>query len=102
MLLGKVVTTEDAGGERGGDTIAKLAVAAHPVDFAPLVARVHFYNPPPRVSIPGNFLFRDGHKYVVIARRLDNGSFRFDSVYGCGQTQKVGNERFRHLLSLAR
>lgn len=40
MILGVVVTTKDLGGRPGGSTIAKLAVAEHPVGFAPLVSRV--------------------------------------------------------------
>jgi hypothetical protein len=39
MFLGKVVRTKDLGGGPGGATIAKLAVAAHPVGYAPLVSR---------------------------------------------------------------
>ena len=40
MILGVVVTTKALGGRPGGSTIAKLAVAEHPVGFAPLVSRV--------------------------------------------------------------
>jgi len=100
MFLGKVVTVKDVGGRRGGDTIARLAVAAHPVGFAPLVSRVHFYTPPPRIGVEDNLEFKRHQRYVVIAHRRKDGTFDFDG--GCGQTRAVSRHAFQKLRQMAR
>ncbi|MGZ4148395.1 MAG: hypothetical protein ACXVPL_11920 [Actinomycetota bacterium] len=101
MFLGKVVVVKDLGGGPYGKAIAKLAVAAHPVRFAPLVSRVRFYRPKP--SDPAAFgyeRFDPGHFYVVIASRRNDGSFRIVEI--CGPTSEVGKRRFWSLVRLAR
>jgi hypothetical protein len=101
MILGKVVVVKDLGGGPRGKAIARLAVAAHPTGFAPLVARIRFYRP--KLSDPGAFIyerFRVGHHAVVIASRRGNGSF--DIVKACGPSSEVGRHRLRRLVRLAR
>lgn len=101
MLLGEVVVVKDLGGGPYGKAIAKLAVAAHPIRFAPLVSRVRFYRPKP--SDPAAVFygrFDPGHFYVVFASRLNDGSFKIAEV--CGPTTEVGKHRFWSLVRLAR
>jgi hypothetical protein len=101
MILGKVVVIKDLGGGPRGKAIARLAVAAHPTGFAPLVSKIRFYRP--KLSDPGAFIyerFRVGHHYVAIASRRKDGSF--DIIQACGPTSEVGRHRFRGLVRLAR
>ncbi|MEO8328788.1 MAG: hypothetical protein ABI586_02170 [Candidatus Nanopelagicales bacterium] len=101
MFLGKVVRIKDVGGKPKGNTIAKLAVAEHPVGFAPLVARVHYYRRQPQEGvIPGEFRFERRGFYVVIADRRHDGSFDVQQL--CGDTTSVSRERFYSLARFAR
>jgi hypothetical protein len=101
MLIGRVVVIKDLGGGRGGDSIAKIAVAAHPTTtWAPLVARVPFWKPPPGVSGSPILAFHKGERSVVIASR--NNDRTYDSDGACGQTRAVRSGHFHRLLDLAR
>jgi hypothetical protein len=99
MFLGIVASVEDVAGGRGGRTIARIAVAEHPVGYTPLVSDVRFWRDPPGVSSSAFDFRRDG-RYVVIARRLADGSFAYDG--DCGQTRRLNRERFRELVRYAR
>lgn len=99
MILGVVVTTKDLGGRPGGSTVAKLAVAEHPVGFAPLVSRVRFWRIPGG-GYPPYFEFKRGRRYVVIARSRPDRTFGFDGP--CGQTGELSPPAFRALVRLAR
>ena len=37
LLLGRVISNRDLGGDAGGPAMARVAVAAHPFGFAPLI-----------------------------------------------------------------
>ncbi len=100
MFLGVVSSLKDMGGDPdGGRTVARLEVVEHPAGYAPAEARVRFWQ-----DLPGSqsfrFEFRHGGRYVVIARRLDDGSFKSDDA--CGQTKRVDRETFRELVRYAR
>jgi hypothetical protein len=100
MIIGKVVEVRDPG-EEGGKAKAVLAVGAHPTGFVPLVARVRFYLPPPGTFVEDNLEFKDGQRWVVIARHLKvDGSFRHDG--GCGRSRTVGKDKFHSLLAFSR
>jgi hypothetical protein len=101
MFLGAVTDWYDLGGKPGGGrAVARLAVAEHPVGSAPLVSDVRFWRNYPGVGSSGEFeLKRDG-RYVVIARRLDDGTYAFDGA--CGQSRRLNRERFRDLVRYAR
>ena len=99
MFLGIVASVEDVSGARGGRTIARIAVAEHPVGYAPLVSDVRFWRDPPGVG-SGAFDFRRDGRYVVIGRRVADASFVYDG--DCGQTRRVNRERFRDLVRYAR
>jgi len=100
LILGKVVAIKDVQPGKSGDKIAKLAVAESPVGYAPLVTRVHFYKPPPRVGVEDNFVYHRHSFYVVVANRLKDGSFNDDMA--CGQTRKLAHDRFWNLVRYAR
>jgi hypothetical protein len=101
MLIGTAVLIRDLGGGRGGDSIAKIAVAAHPTSsWAPLVARVRFWRPPPGVGVSDNLAFHAGERYVVVASRNDDRTY--DSDGACGQTREVRKGQFHRLIDLAR
>ena len=100
MFLGVGRSLRDIGGDPGGGlTVARLEVVEHPVGYAPAEARVRFWH-----DLPGSesfrFEFRSGRRYVVVARRLDDASFRFDG--DCGETKRVDRETFRELVRYAR
>ena len=99
MFLGVVSSLTDRGDPGGGRTIARLVVVEPPAGYVPEEARVRFWQ-----DLPGSqsfrFEFRSGGRYVVIARRLDDGSFRSDDA--CGQTKRVDRETFRELVRYAR
>ena len=100
MFLGVGRSLQDMGGDPGGGrTVARLEVVEHPVGYAPAEARVRFWQ-----DLPGSesfrFEFRPGGRYVVIGRRLDDASFRFDG--DCGETKRVDREMFRELVRYAR
>lgn len=95
LMLGKVVTIRDVDPGRGGDKIAVLAIAASPLGYAPLVAKVHFWRPPPNVDT-SYFDYRRGEFYAVVAKRLGDGSF--DDDQGCGNTVRIQRERFWNLV----
>ena len=100
MLIGRVVAIKDLGGGRGGDSIARIAVAAHPTTrWAPLVARVPFWMPPPRVGLSENLEFHKGERFVVIADRNRDGTYASDGA--CGHTRDVRVGQFNRLLDLA-
>jgi len=99
LMLGKVVATKDLGGDPGGRTIAKTAIAAHPVGWAPLVARIRFWRDPPGVGTEDNLEFHAGRLYGVVARHRDDGSFKGDGA--CGRTRRLGKNRFERLVALA-
>lgn len=98
MIIGRVVTIRDPGDE-GGDAVAVVAVGAHPTGFVPLVARVHFYKPPPGTGISENIEYAPGERWVIIARHKHDGSYAHDG--GCGQTRRLTTDRFRQLTRLA-
>jgi hypothetical protein len=99
MIIGRVVLVRDPGDE-GGRATAVVAVGAHPTGFVPLVARARFYKPPPNVGLEDNVEFAPGERWVIMAHHRRDGSYSHDG--GCGQTQRVGRELFRRLMSLAR
>lgn len=102
LLLGKVVTIKDVDPGKGGDKIAKLAVAASPVGYAPLVARVRFWKP--ERSKDGEPMLGDDYGvnyqvhrfYAVVAYRRNNGSFQDDSA--CGNTKRITRDRLWSLV----
>lgn len=100
LFLGKVVSIKDVDPGRGGDKIAKLAVAESPVGYAPLVARVHFWKPPPGTAVEDNLVYHRRGFYAVVANRLDDGSFNDDAP--CRHTRQVTRTRFWDLVELAR
>lgn len=100
MILGVVVTTKNLGGPPRGAMIAKMAVAEHPVGFAPLVSRVRFWRDPGGEDYPPSLIFEPGHRYVVIAHRRADGTFT--PLGPCGPTSEVDRETFRALVRLAR
>ena len=101
MLLGAVADWYDLGGRPGGGrAIARLAVAEHPVGTAPLISDVRFRREYPGVGSSFEFEFKRDGRYVVIARRLDDGTFAFDGA--CGQSRRLSRERFRELVRYAR
>ena len=100
MFLGVGRSLNDRGGDPGGGrTIARLEVVEHPVGYAPAEARVRFWR-----DLPGSesfrFEFKPRGRYVVIAQRLGDASFRFDG--DCGETRSVDRETFRELVRYAR
>jgi len=100
MILGVVVTTKNLGGPPRGAMIAKMAVAEHPVGFAPLVSRVRFWRDPGGEDYPPSLVLEPGHRYVVIAHRRADGTFTLDGL--CGRTRALDRETFRALVRLAR
>jgi hypothetical protein len=101
MFLGVVASWYDLGGRAGGGhAIARLAVAEHPVGYAPLVSDVRFWRNYPGVSSSDEFEFKRDGRYAVIARHREDGTFRFDGA--CGQTRRLNRERFRELVRYAR
>jgi len=101
MFLGVVSSLKDRGGDPdGGRTFARLEVVEHPAGYAPPEPRVRFWREPPDQPPFYRFQFRAPGRYVVIARRLDDGSFRSDGT--CGQTKRVDRETFRELVRYAR
>jgi hypothetical protein len=100
LILGKVVAIKDVKPGKGGDKIAKLAVAGSPVGYAPLVARIHFYKDPPGQVTEDQFVYHRHSFYVVVANRLKNGSFNDDMA--CGQTRKMKHDAFWNLVRFAR
>ena len=99
MFLGVVSSLKDRGGDPdGGRTISRLEVVEHPAGYAPPEGRVRFWREFPDQLY--RFQFRAGGRYVVIARRLDDGSFRSDGT--CGQTKRINHARFRELVRYAR
>ncbi len=101
MFLGAVADWYDVGGRPGGGrAIARLAVAEHPVGSAPLVSDVRFRRNYPGTASSDDFEFKRDGRYVVIAHRLDDGTFAFDGA--CGQTRRLNRERFRELVRYAR
>ncbi|MGH2630156.1 MAG: hypothetical protein ACRDHI_06320 [Actinomycetota bacterium] len=101
MFLGIVESWRDLGGRpEGGKALARLSVAAHPAGWAPLMSVVHFVRQYPGVSFPGAFEFKTDGRYVVLGRRMDNGTFRFDGP--CGQSKRMNHDRFRELVRYAR
>ena len=56
MFLGVVVTTKNLGGPPRRQMIAKMAVAEHPVGFAPLVSRVRFWRDPGGEDYPASLI----------------------------------------------
>jgi hypothetical protein len=100
MLIGRVVAIKDLGGGRGGDSTARIAVAAHPTtNWAPLVARVPFWKPPPRLWVSENLEFHKGERFVVIADRNRDGTYASDGA--CGHTRDVRVGQFNRLVDLA-
>ena len=101
MFLGIVASWHDLGGRPGGGkAIARLAVASHPVGQAPLVSDVRFVRQYPNVVMAESFEFKTDGRYVVLARRLDDGTFRFDGY--CGRSKRLNHDRFRELLQYAK
>jgi hypothetical protein len=101
LILGRVVAIKDLEPGKGGDKLAKLAVAESPVGYSPLVARVHFWKPEPGDGIPSeNFVYHRRGFYVVVADRLRDGTFEDDVP--CGQTRQLTHDRFWNLVRFAR
>jgi hypothetical protein len=97
MILGVVRSLRDLGGDpHGGRTIARLEVVDHPVGYGVAGSRVRFFREFPDEGTLYRFQFVVGGRYVVIAHRNDDGSFRSDGT--CGQTKRVDRETFRELV----
>ena len=100
MNLGLVRSVKDMGGDPdGGRTLARLEVVEHPVGYASLEIRIRFWQAFPGTSSL-QLEFSDGARYVLIARRLDDGSYKTDGA--CGQTKRINHPRFRELVRYAR
>jgi hypothetical protein len=100
MILGIVRSTKDMGGDpTGGRTTARLEVVEHPAGYAPPDMRIRFWH-----DFPGTSSFEvgfvEGARYVLVARRLDDGSFKSDGA--CGQSKRMNHPRFRELVRYAR
>ena len=67
--------------------------------YAPPDIRIRFWH-----DFPGTTGFQlefiDGARYVLVARRLDDGWFKTDGV--CGQSKRMNHARFRELVRYAR
>ncbi|HEX7247736.1 MAG TPA: hypothetical protein VF351_06515 [Actinomycetota bacterium] len=101
MILGVVRSLKDMGGDpEGGRTVARIEVVEHPVGYAPDESRVRFWRDSPDHMSLGLLQFAVGGRYVVIAHRNDDGSFRSDGT--CGQTKRMTHEGFRQLVRYAR
>lgn len=101
MILGVVRSLKDlGGGPDGGWTNARVEIVRHPVGYAPDLSRVHFFREYPDHPSLYRFQFVVGGRYVVIADRRDDGSFRSDGT--CGQTKRTNREHFRELVRYAR
>lgn len=101
LLLGIVADREDLGGRPGGGkALARVAVAEHPVGFAPLVSDVRFVRNYPDSSSSFEFELREDRAYALIAQRRPDGSFDFDGP--CGESRRLNRERFRDLVRYAR
>jgi len=101
MFLGIVASWHDLGGRPGGGkALARLAVAAHPAGWAPVMSAVHFVRQYPGAALPGAVEFKTDGRYVVLGRRMDKGTFRFDGA--CGQSRRLNRDRFRELVRYAR
>lgn len=102
LVLGKVVSIKDVDPGRGGDKIARLAVAASPVGWAPLVTRVPFWVPEPappgepQVGDDAGINYQRNGWYAVIAHRTKSGLFRDDSW--CGNSHRVSRDHFWRLV----
>lgn len=96
MVLGKVVTIKDVDPGKGGWKIAKVAAAASPVGWAPLVVRLPFWKPEKSDEpTPGEdyaINYRTGKHYVIIAHRNKDGTFNDDSE--CGNSDLVRKGQF--------
>ncbi len=92
-FLGKVIRIKDVDPGKGGDKIAKLAVAASPVGWAPLVTRIPFWIPEPadpgepQVSDDYGINYQRHDWYAVVAHRTRSGLFADDSV--CGNSRRM-------------
>jgi hypothetical protein len=101
LVLGKVVGLRDAGGRPdGGWTFARVQVAADPTVPVADKVRVRFWREFPGVGSSSSFEFETGYRYGIVARRSEEGHLKFDGA--CGQTKRLGSERFRELVRLAR
>jgi len=103
FFVGRVVDIKDLEPGKGGEKLAKLAVAESPVGYAPLVARVHFWKPesgggPTPV---GDLHYHRRHFYAVIGERLKDGTFA-DDAGECGRTVEIGHDRFWNLVRFVR
>jgi hypothetical protein len=101
LFLGVVVAHRDLGGRpNAGYTIARVAVVEHPVGFAPHETGVRFWKAPPRVGVSENLELKVDGRYALVARRLDDGTFRFDGA--CGESRRLNRDRFHDLVRYAR
>jgi hypothetical protein len=101
LLLGIVAGWEDLGGRPGGgEAIARVAVAEHPVGFAPLVSDVRFFRNYPGSSSSFEFELREDRAFALVAHRQPDGTFEFDGA--CGESRRLNRERFRELVRYAR
>jgi hypothetical protein len=99
LLLGRVISIRDLGGDPGGRMMAKVAVAAHPLGFAPLISRVRFERPAPGDEGYGYIHIRRGDRYAMVAKKLRDGSFTIVSI--CGPTHELSRHRFAALVRLS-
>jgi len=99
LILGKVVDIKDLEPGKGGEKLAKLAVAESPVGYAPLVARVHFTRSP-GVIVEDYQYYERRHFYAVVTKRLADGTFA--DVQSCSQSQNLNRDRFWNLVRFAR
>lgn len=101
LVFGKVVAIKDLEPGRGGDKLAKLAVAEVPVGHARFFVRVAFYKPPPQGPyIEDNLVYRQHAFYGVLAKRQKDGTWVDDA--GCGQTRQLARKHFWTLVRFAR
>ncbi len=101
LALAVVVSHSDLGGSpNGGPTIAHVEVVDHPVGFVVRSARVHFWKVPPRTGVSASFELKIDGRYALVARRLDDGTYRNDGP--CGESRRLNRERFRELVRYAR
>jgi hypothetical protein len=95
MILGRVVAIKDVDPGQGGWKVAKVAVAASPVGWAPFVARLPFWKPEKSDEpTPGEdyaINYRTGRYYVIIAHRNKDGTFDDDSE--CGNSEPVSKQQ---------
>lgn len=96
LIFGKVVAIRDLEPGRGGQKMARVAVARSPVGFAPLVARVRFDAGDPSQARQRGMTYERRNFYGVVGHQRDDGTFADDTP--CGRSTELGRDRFWKLV----